>query len=135
MEITFNLKDAQAHIPNGRLMNLKDRLGWNDIEVSKNEFMEATKDIENMKFDINCDPLCEQKLKEFEAKKDSRSILYKTLVRNQIAIQYQDRVVSPDFVEKITEETAQIAQDVLSHEKVQAKLKKLQQLRQLNQGE
>ena len=55
MQITFNLEQAQVYIPSGRLMNLKHRLNWDDIELTSSDCTDIQNYIKNINFTVNTD--------------------------------------------------------------------------------
>lgn len=55
MQITFNLEQAQTYIPSGRLMNLKHRLNWDDIDLNKTDEQAIRSYINTLNFTVNTD--------------------------------------------------------------------------------
>jgi hypothetical protein len=140
MEITFNLKNAKILIPSGRLMNLKDLLGWKDLEINKKAMQqfidEGISETYNMTLDFGQN--LTQKVKYFMSlsNQNNRKYAYEKLAINNLSInELLDNKVSQISNDSLSENknlVTIIGQEILNIDKVQEKLLKLKKLKQIN---
>lgn len=138
MKVTFDLNDAQIFLPTGRVMNMKDELGWvKAVEKSQALVSEIT----NMN------------VAQFEPHLDTQQALNNEMKRNFMDAGYvQERHQAykqhvlkrvEEVIEKSTigelshslkNELESMAENVMQSHAIQTKLKKLNQLKEINQA-
>lgn len=137
MKITFDLKDAQIFLPSGKLMNLKGQLGFTKLlEEMVPKVSKINYELSYTPFTLNEDVALEQKIKvyfnsneETNMRLNLMSGLTKSIL-NKISISK----VNEETLIKLNASVKKIGADIFSSEKIQLKLKKLQQLRAVNEN-
>lgn len=132
MKITFNLNESDVYIPSGKVMNIKEKLEWNNLELSKEEIELELGVIQYYQFssDLNIETLEADLTKEFMNKYSrSRKESYKILaIKN---INYL-KVFTDKKIDECLNIVEILAQDVINDEKVIQKLEKLNKLKLIN---
>lgn len=134
MEIKFDLNNSELFIPNGRLMNLKDKLGFADITISESEIKNICFGIESMNFDNAIKFNYEDNIHKFmhnENIKTQRHIEY-----NKLPIDIKFNSSHESLFNKLLEDeilhVLENSEELLNNESIKNKLLKLNQLRQIN---
>lgn len=133
MNITFNLNDANVYIPNGRLMNLKHELQWDLIYSLDSDF--SRKKILDNKFNIDFDFSHNFKklLKNFiDRYKEERQYGYSFFTKNTLMNLSMEKIeynISIDNIDTIMDE---VKKGINKNSIIQAKIKKLKQLKEIN---
>jgi hypothetical protein len=133
MQLSFNLEEAEIFIPQGRIMNLKDKLGWNDIEIDQ---LDLKNDI-NVLQSIEPDKGFEEQEKLMMGRvsdkyeQQRRTNGFQDLVKKEL-----DKVSLDSYLVKKTDMLSHLLPDlqdkILNNDKVKSKLEKLAQLKNLN---
>lgn len=134
MEIKFDLNNSELFIPNGRLMNLKDKLGFADITISESEIKNICFGIESMNFDNAIKFNYEDNIHKFihnENIKTQRHIEY-----NKLPIDIKFNSSHESLFNKLLEDeilnVLENSEELLNNESIKNKLLKLNQLIQIN---
>lgn len=133
MEMTFNLEEAEIFIPQGRLMNLKEPLGWNDIEIDQLDLKNDTAVLHNIQPDNSFEEQEKHLMQRVEDKyeKQRRVNGFQDLVKKEL-----DKISLDTYMASKTEMLAHLLPDlqdkILNNDKVKSKLAKLAQLKSVN---
>lgn len=136
MNITFNLNDANVYIPNGRLMNLKHELQW-DLMYSLDSDFSRKKILDN-KFNIDFDFSHNFKklLKNFiDRYKEERQYGYSFFTKNTLMNLSMEKIeynISIDNIDNIDTIMDEVKKGINKNSIIQAKIKKLKQLKEIN---
>lgn len=137
MEITFNLNDAEILLPSGRLMNLKDKLGWSDVSYDPKELEKSLAPVltEQFHVDFGMEERSQKSVKEVmlnEQKKQARKSLYLEKGKSLVLSPEFFAQTTHNLTEEMREQISQLTEDVLKNEKIQIKLEKLKKLKAIN---
>lgn len=135
--ITFDLSKMQVLIPSGRLMNLKERLNWDDIDCSSEDIKQLTQHVANHDFQVNMD---------FKAKSDAyvNNIMNGRYHKEARKASYVERgmnhISNPATFSKVTDSLtaelkgclAELLEETKENEIVKKKMLKLSQLQFMN---
>lgn len=133
MELIFNLEDAEIFIPQGRLMNLKDSLGWNDIELEQLELKNDTEVLHNIQPDNSFEEQEKLLMGRVEDKyeKQRRVNGFQDLVKKEL-----DKVCLDSYISSKTDMLSELLpalqDNILNNDKVKSRLAKLAQLKSVN---
>lgn len=137
MNITFNLKDAKVFIPHGRFMNLKDKLNIKKGELTDENIREIVRSALNEDYfiDYNFEKQVINLGNSFLNKhyyKENRERLYTRHSNSWFSNKQYDVVIENIKPEQLETAFTYAKDRVLADEKIMQKLKKLQQLRLVN---
>jgi hypothetical protein len=135
--ITFDLSKMQVLIPSGRLMNLKERLNWDDIDCSHEEIKQLTQHVSSHDFQVNMD---------FKAKTDAyvNNIMNGKYHKEARKASYIERgikhvenpksflQVTNNLTEELKGQLAEIFDEIKEDEQIKKKMLKLSQLQFMN---
>lgn len=135
MKIEFDLKEAKAFIPNGRFMNLKGKLGVQEI-VEKEQTKKLTFNLEN---NLELPIYRENKnlvenFNDFEVRKKERSEAFPLLIEHCVDKLTLNSKTKSLFAQILEEEikSQKIQNDWINREDVKTKVQKLKKLRSVN---
>lgn len=136
MQITFNLEAAQIYIPSGRLMNLKHRLNWDEIELNITDENQIKNYIRNSNFTVNTDfnMRLQSKVKSFMQQYSydhKRLDMYKSLTYKSLDYDsfFDKHLPQVELLEKLIED---IGFSLQENNEILSKKKKLAQLQLVN---
>lgn len=135
MKIEFDLKEAKAFIPNGRFMNLKAKLGIQEI-VEKEQGKKLIFNLENkLELPVSREEnnLAEN-LHYFEERKKERVDAFPLLIDNYVNNLTLNSQTKDLFAKMLEEEmkSQKIQNDWINREDVKKKVEKLKKLRSVN---
>ena len=137
MEIKFNLEDSEVFIPSGRLMNLKNKLGWSADKFNPTEINQALSPLFEQRFEVNlnADEIIARKLKNHKREDETyeRERLYKFLTEKVLVEHKALNKWSASYIEELTETVQDLGQEVMQNTSIQKKLLKLKQLKVINE--
>lgn len=137
MEIKFNLNEAEILLPSGRLMNLKDKLGWSDVSYDPKELEKNLAPVltEQFHVDFRMEERSQKSVKEVmnnEQKKQARKSLYLEKGKSLVLSPEFFAQTTHNLTEEMREQIAQLTEEVLENERIKIKLEKLKKLQEIN---
>lgn len=137
MNITFNLKDAKMFIPHGRFMNLKGKLDIKKGELTDEDIREIVKNAVAQEYTINYN--IEKQITNLASNflnnnyyKETRERLYERHSNSWFSNHQYNIAVGKLKSEQLETAFNYAKERILADEKVMQKLKKLEQLRLVN---
>lgn len=140
MKFEFETKNIEIFIPSGRLGNLKEQLGWNNIEFSTSEIENTSKDLAKQFFDVNYDfgKRLEYQINNFAkntSKKEERKIAYSQICNEQSKNFDYSSIKKYLFEHQqvFSELIIIVGKDLSNNSQIKEKINKLKQLQLINQ--
>lgn len=135
MEITFNLKDAQAYLPSGKIMNLKSQLKWDELEITEKDISEAVESTVYEKFNIKMDfdnTMSSLGNNFLNHTRSSRNSVITELSKKYILDENLFKSSEEKLIEEQKSLMSEIGQSMMLNAKVIEKIQKLDRLKLIN---
>jgi hypothetical protein len=135
--VSFDLADAQAFIPSGRINNLKRNLDWDKHVLTDKEIQDAISHNLYEKFQLNLDydqqvnNSCEKYLAN-KSLQTTRFERYNSLGKEQMNRKEFFGEQIHLLTEEMREELPEIFESLKSHPEIEKRMNKLNQLKMLN---